>query len=228
MNKKSELIHCLLCRLFGTTYPWSSWLREVNACIHVIQIYVTPRVACWQVSRQNTQKSQCVSRRSPIGGTNKFCMLTRPPVRTGEVWMDLQTFYQTFILALSLLKQTDESIFTWSSLILQAKSPLNIVLLCSLYKGANEKYATFRTLFHNLNMLMLWLDFLKLFTRCGLSWLSRTIVVYSPPPALKKNLIWPNQSCVLDNLGDCSKGRLAIMMKSTWNNYAIWLTKPWL
>ena len=32
----------------------------MNACIHVIRIYVTPRMACWQVSRQNTQKSECV------------------------------------------------------------------------------------------------------------------------------------------------------------------------
>ena len=58
-------------------------LRGVNACIHVIHIYVTPRFACWQVNRQNSQKSECVLRRSPIGGTKTFCVSTRHPARTG-------------------------------------------------------------------------------------------------------------------------------------------------
>ena len=64
-------------------WPWSSCLRGVNACIHVIHIYVTPRFACWQVNRQNSQKSEYVLRRSPIGGTKTFCVSTRHPAQTG-------------------------------------------------------------------------------------------------------------------------------------------------
>ena len=32
INKKSELVHCLRCHLFGATPPWSTWLREGLAC----------------------------------------------------------------------------------------------------------------------------------------------------------------------------------------------------
>ena len=50
-------------------------LRETIACIHVSRNYGAPRVACWQVFRQNSQKSECVLRRSPLGGTKHFAWL---------------------------------------------------------------------------------------------------------------------------------------------------------
>ena len=40
------------------------------AYIHVNRHDGTPRVACLQVFQQNTQKSECVYRRSPIGRPN--------------------------------------------------------------------------------------------------------------------------------------------------------------
>ena len=46
-------------------------LRETMACIHVNHHDDTPRVACWQVFRQNRQRSECMYRRSPIGCPNK-------------------------------------------------------------------------------------------------------------------------------------------------------------
>ena len=42
-----------------------------------------PRVACWHSSRQNSQKTECVLRRLPIGGWKKICGFKRHPMRTG-------------------------------------------------------------------------------------------------------------------------------------------------
>ena len=65
---RSFIVCCADC-----SEPWSRWLREVNACIHAcIQIYVMPRVACWQVSHQNTQKSECVNALSDRRHNNIF------------------------------------------------------------------------------------------------------------------------------------------------------------
>ena len=70
-TKKSELIHCLQCLLSRATQLWPQGFRETVACIQVNCHDGTPRVACLQVFRQNTQKSECVYRRSPIGRPNK-------------------------------------------------------------------------------------------------------------------------------------------------------------
>ena len=81
--QKSELVHCLQCLLSGATEPWPHGLRETIACIQVERHDGTPCVACWQGSRQNTQKSECAFRRSLIGHSQKNCMFIRPPMRTG-------------------------------------------------------------------------------------------------------------------------------------------------
>ena len=66
--QKSELIHWRQCLLSGGTEACSLGLRETLACIHVIQRLSQPQVACWHGFRQNSQKTECVFRRSPIGG----------------------------------------------------------------------------------------------------------------------------------------------------------------
>ena len=71
IHKKSELVHCLQCILSGATQPWPQGLLETMACIHVNQHDGTPRMACLQVFQQNTQKSECMYRRSPIGSPQK-------------------------------------------------------------------------------------------------------------------------------------------------------------
>ena len=57
--------------------------RETPACIHVIQCLSQPRVACWHGYRQNSQKTECVFRRPPIGGQKFNCGFKRPPKRRG-------------------------------------------------------------------------------------------------------------------------------------------------
>ena len=68
---KSELIHWQQCLLSGGTEACSLGLRETPACIHVIQRLSQPRVACWHGFRQNSQKTECVFTRCPIGGRKK-------------------------------------------------------------------------------------------------------------------------------------------------------------
>ena len=81
--QKSELVHYWQCLLSGATEPWTHGLRETIACVQVKRHDGTACVACWQGSRQNTQKSECAFRRSPIGRSNKNCVFIRPPMRTG-------------------------------------------------------------------------------------------------------------------------------------------------
>ena len=81
--QKSELIHWRQCLLSGGTKACSLGLRETPACIHVIQRLSQPRVACWHGFRQNSQKTECVFTRCPIGGQKKNCMFKRPPKRRG-------------------------------------------------------------------------------------------------------------------------------------------------
>ena len=79
-DTRSLLLQCLLS---GDTEPWIHGLRETIACIQVKRHDGTPRVVCWQGSRQNTQKSECAFRRSPIGRSKKNCVFIRPSMRTG-------------------------------------------------------------------------------------------------------------------------------------------------
>ena len=45
--------------------------------------YGMPRMACWQVFRQNSQKSECVLRRCSDGRHKQNSVLRHPPTRTG-------------------------------------------------------------------------------------------------------------------------------------------------
>ena len=81
--QKSELVHCWQCLLSGATEPWPHGLRETIACIQVERHDGTAYMACWQGSRQNTQKSECAFRRSLIGRSKKNCVFIRPPMQTG-------------------------------------------------------------------------------------------------------------------------------------------------
>ena len=56
--QKSELVHCLQCLLSGATEPWPHGLRETIAYVQVKRHDGMACVACWQGSRQNTQKSE--------------------------------------------------------------------------------------------------------------------------------------------------------------------------
>ena len=50
----------------------------------------TPRVACWQGSRQNTQKSECAFRRSPIRRSpKKLCVYTASDVNWLNICLDV-------------------------------------------------------------------------------------------------------------------------------------------
>ena len=69
--------------VWGATEPRSRGLWEKIACIQVKRHDGTPCVACWQGSRQITQKSECMFRRSPVGRSQKNCVFIRPPMRTG-------------------------------------------------------------------------------------------------------------------------------------------------
>ena len=71
-NQQKEWTHCLQCHLSGATQPWPHGLRETIAGVDISRNYGTPRVTCWQVFQQNSQKSECVLRRSPLDGTTKF------------------------------------------------------------------------------------------------------------------------------------------------------------
>ena len=62
--QKSELVHWWQCLLSGATEPWTHGFRETIACIQVKCHDGTPWMACWQGSRQNTQKSECAFRHS--------------------------------------------------------------------------------------------------------------------------------------------------------------------
>ena len=79
--QKSELIHWQRCLLSGATEPCPLGLRETLACIHVILHMSRPRVACWHSSRQNSQKTECVLTRPPIGRFK--CRFKWHPMRTG-------------------------------------------------------------------------------------------------------------------------------------------------
>ena len=79
----SELIHWRQCLLSGGTEACFLGLRETPACIHVIPQMSQPRVACWHGYRLNSQKTECVLRRPPIGGWKINGGFTRPPKRTG-------------------------------------------------------------------------------------------------------------------------------------------------
>ena len=81
--QKSELIHWRQCLLSGGTEACSLGLRETPACIHVIQRLSQPRVACWHGFRQNSQKTECVFTRCPMGGRKKIFVYIRPPKRRG-------------------------------------------------------------------------------------------------------------------------------------------------
>ena len=85
INKNSELVHCLQCLLPGATKLWAHGLRKTIACIQVKRHNGTPCVACWQGSRQNTNKSECAFRCSPIGRSKKFLVFIRPPMQTGYI-----------------------------------------------------------------------------------------------------------------------------------------------
>ena len=75
-NQQKEWTRSLFAVPFvRATQPWPHGLRETIACIHVNRNYGTPRVACWQVFLQNSQKSECVLSRYPLSGTNKFACL---------------------------------------------------------------------------------------------------------------------------------------------------------
>ena len=80
--QKSELIHCLKCLLSGATKPWPHGLWETIACIQVKRHDSTPCMVRWQGSRQNTQKTECAFRRSPIGCSPKKYVFIRPPMQT--------------------------------------------------------------------------------------------------------------------------------------------------
>ena len=81
--QKSELIHWQQCLLSRGTEACSLGLRETPACVHVIPQMSQPRVACWHGYRQNSQKTECVLRRPPIGSWKINCGFKRPPKRTG-------------------------------------------------------------------------------------------------------------------------------------------------
>ena len=75
-NPQKEWTHSLLAVPFvqghRTVAPWTPRNHDGTAC-----------VACWQGSRQNTRKSECAFRRSPIGRSKKYCVFIRPLMQTG-------------------------------------------------------------------------------------------------------------------------------------------------
>ena len=76
--QKSELIHWRQCLLSGATEPCPSDSEK-----H-LRVYTSwPHVACWHGPRQNSQKTECVLRRPPIGSWKRNCGFKRHPMRTG-------------------------------------------------------------------------------------------------------------------------------------------------
>ena len=81
--QKSELIRWQQCLLSRATEPCPLRLQETLACVHVILHMSRPRMACWHGPRQNSQKTECVLRRPPIGGWKQNCEFKRHPMQTG-------------------------------------------------------------------------------------------------------------------------------------------------
>ena len=79
LGKKKEWTHSLTAVPFVRGHITVSTRTLRN----VIPRNVTPRVACWHGSRQNSQKKECVWRRPPICGWKTNCGFIRHPMWTG-------------------------------------------------------------------------------------------------------------------------------------------------
>ena len=82
--QKSELIHCWQCLLSEATEPWTHGLREPIACIYTSASAMARHGWCVdKAPGQNTHKSECVFRRSPIAVPTKNCVFIQYTMRTG-------------------------------------------------------------------------------------------------------------------------------------------------